>query len=409
MEYSVKLIIGPSSSGKSTWLQQSNVKNPVFAFQFTGDEMPCASSVLHYNSLFLGPSRKKAGKSLVMWDPLEHDLLRQCFQGEIITDAIVIVSPIDTLLERAAGRKILEVSLDTTTEYPSESWHSILSSVDHFAMYNSVLDILESYRVPYLLLFNGNNSKTGMMEMDRCYLHHALRGNYHETPSRGEIEEAVKNPGAEYQTVRLPGGHSSLGKGYNHTEGSRRQSFDAFRDRTLAGTSVLDIGCAMGDVLFWYERFGATTMTGLDMKESRLQAAEAFGRLFQSNSQFHLGDFLQMDQLYPHDDVLALNVVHHVPNIHGFLEKATSLTKKRLIVEYPTLNDNKFQRLGGVPEGLDDYPLIGVSSMSVDQTFVFTKAALIRMVGEFGDFTNRQVASPIKDRKILIFERSSKP
>ena len=402
----VHLLIGPSNSGKSTWIGHQKPENVGFAFQFRGDQSPPDNCVLHYNLLFLAPRLRSNGDDLREWDILGDPFLDGLLREGKVDRATVIVAPVAELLARADARDCVEASIPDTSGYNSAFWQDVLKSVDHFAMYQNLFDVLEKHEIPYEVLFNSQDGPANMPQTDRCYVHAALRGTYVPVPTESQITRALKDGGAEYQSIRLPKGVFSDTKGFGHTNGPRRQSFDIFRDRSLVDSSVLDIGCAMGDILYWYERFGATRLVGLDIKEHRLNAARKFAGLLHSNVTFLNADFLTFDSPELFDDVLALNVLHHVADIRGFLEKACALTAKRLIIEYPLLSDPKFQRLGAVPADLDDLPLIGVSSKRIDQTFVFTTAALERLVADFGSFSLTTHPSPIADRKIAVFTRN---
>ena len=70
------------------------------------------------------------------------------------------------------------------------------------------------------------------------------------------------------------------------------------------------------------------------------------------------------------DVVLTINVVHHVPNPFAFLDRAASLTRSHLVLEYPGLVDEKYKRTlpGGTPDLDDSLPLLGVSTRDEDQT-----------------------------------------
>lgn len=407
----MKLVIGPTNAGKSTWIDRNYGGEVGFAFQFAKNSLlgkssiPQKGTLLHYNLLFLAGARQKRKKSLVEWDVLDDTLLARCLKSGQVEQAIVIVAPIAQLKSRASIRTDSEKELSQTGDYKSAYWATVLDSVNLFAMYQRLFDALERYKVPYQILYNSDdNPSDEMPETDRCYVHAALRGTYVPIPSEEEVEAACALPEAEYQSVLLPRGRQSSGD-YSHTKGTRRQSFDIFRDQSLAERSVLDIGCAMGDMLFWYERFGAAKMTGIDIREGRLSAARKFGELLNSKAKFIYGNFLERDDIDTHDDVLALNVIHHVPDIRGFLERASQLANKRVIIEYPTLYDRKFLQLGRIPSGLNRYALIGVSTSRMDQTFVFSDTALIRLMSEYGDFDVDIRKSPMKRRRIAVFTK----
>lgn len=399
------LLIGPTNAGKSTWIAQHRPETVVFAYQCSVDALPPSGSVLHYNLLSMAPARYRTGASLEAWDLTEDPLICRCLENGHVDQATVIVAPIAQLLSRARQRRLIEASLPDGRAYPSDMWLTILETVDHFALYHQLFDMLERNSVPYRVLYNANERPDQMRDTDRCYVHHALRGQHVSMPENRVIESILSMPGAEYQSVLLPGGRQTGTGKFTHTEGARRQSFDAFRDGSLAGRSVLDIGCAMGDMLFWYERYGATKLTGIDSNPRRLGAGQAIRDVLHSRAELIHADFLSLEGLDPHDDVLALNVIHHVADFHGFLSKAAGLARNRLIVEFPTLADEKFRKLSDIPDGLDDYPVIGVSGKAADQTFVFSPAALVRMISDLGDFTADIRLSPMANRRIAVFSR----
>ncbi|KRS12846.1 hypothetical protein XM53_09790 [Roseovarius atlanticus] len=405
-ETMVHLLIGPSNSGKSHWIEAQRSDNVAFAFQHSAEDLPPPGSVLHYNLLFCAPRRLRQGEDISTWNLLEDPLLETLLNDGHISEATVIVAPLEELNARSARRKFIEPTLDTSSSYNADLWQRILASVDLFAIYQDLFDLLEDSSIPYRVVFNSEKHPGDMAETDRCFAHAALRGTFIPRPDPDWIESVVNQAGAEYQAIRLPAGRQSGVGGHTHTNGPRHQSFDAFREGSLVNGSVLDIGCAMGEMLYCYERFGATRLLGLDVKEHRLAAARTFAQLLHSSVEFRNVDFLSVSDLDPFDDVLALNVLHHVDDVRGFLKKACALTLNRLIIEFPLLSDPKFNRLGEIPAGLDDLPLMGVSSRKIDQTFVFTSAALVRLVDEFGSFSVKFRPSPIAHRRIAIFSRT---
>ena len=52
-------------------------------------------------------------------------------------------------------------------------------------------------------------------------------------------------------------------------------------------------------------------------------------------------------------------------------------------------------------------PIVAVSSSKVDQTFVYSSAAIIRVVEEAGKFEAEILKSPIEARELIIFSRVS--
>lgn len=118
---------------------------------------------------------------------------------------------------------------------------------------------------------------------------------------------------------------------------------------------------------------------------------------------------MDMDEDETFDHVFMLNVIHHVKDFRGFLEKACRFSARSFTIEFPTLKDGKFAEMNGypLPGVLNKLPLIGVSSNSVDQTYVFSPKAIERICSdEIGGFNRvSRFKSPLKNRMIMVFER----
>lgn len=166
----------------------------------------------------------------------------------------------------------------------------------------------------------------------------------------------------------------------------------------------------MGDMLFRSERRGATRLVGVELMEKRYNSSVAFTGLLSSAADIKFADFAQEEFDEKFDDVLALNVIHHISDVHGFLMKAAELTKQRLIIEFPTFGDKVFRKLTGIPwwlprSLLSNLPILGVSHSSRDQTFVMTLSAIERILSEAGNFRTERLRSPIKNRELVVFHR----
>ncbi|SOC09929.1 hypothetical protein SAMN05877809_10532 [Rhodobacter sp. JA431] len=174
----MRLLIGPSNAGKSTWIERTAPTNVCYAFQFVYGGFPSQDSVLHYNLLFLALARQKNRLSLESWDLLEDPFLDRCLSYGFTHEATVIVAPIGDLLSRAKRRRRIEKSLPRTGAYPKDTWLPILEVVNIHAMYQTLFDILESRAIPYQILFNGNRRKPQMHEITRSDVPDALSGTY---------------------------------------------------------------------------------------------------------------------------------------------------------------------------------------------------------------------------------------
>lgn len=455
------LIVGPSGVGKSTlidsaWLRHHaptpDSTTTVYGYQVQHAELPADASYVHYNLLhYLLPSSSpgRHARSLLSarangvyrrWrraraalplarglkrippspkfyahdtappDALSSDaVLAKILLAPSVDRVIVVAAPLEELLDRASRRTRIE-SRTGPGSYNGSAWRERLRRVDLFALYEQLFALLESRGLPFEVIFSSRRIPGGFAISDRSYVHHNLRGRYVSPPPEHDVASIKEHPGCQYQTVILPLGMRTGAKNYSHVEEGRNLTYDTIFDESLAGSSVLDIGCAIGDFLFRAERQGATRLIGVEMDYDRASAARAIGRLLMSTATIHHCGFVDLPvDGETFDYVLALNIIHHVRDIDTFLHRAVERTRKKLIIEFPTLTDKKFARYRGIElgSGYDKLPLIGVSGAGADQTYVFAPRALREIVLEIDDEfrTTHESSSPIANRRILTFTR----
>ncbi|MBR9910205.1 MAG: methyltransferase [Gammaproteobacteria bacterium] len=427
------LIIGPTNAGKTKLLESNTLQqlldgppaedsNTIFGVELssvstaTAKQKLTGKSYLHYNLLHGIPiDAEFCPKSFHITQDLEAILA-----SKAIDTAIVLVSPLEELLDRAKKRKVTPEGSLGTQKYCNEKWINALTKIDLFAAYYLLLDHLERYGIAYKVIYSSTSFESGFAHSDKVYIHHNLRGRYIETPATSEIERIVAMPGCVYQAVDLPRNRSTGVKGYKHLGGARSRTFDRIFDEKLDGGSLLDIGCANGDFLFRAERLGATKVTGIELDKDRYEAAVETGKLLQSKATIYNNSFVDTHEIEPHDYVTLMNVIHHISDFEKFLAKAAAMAKKALIIEFPLLSDPKFGETLNSDISLKDkilkkavlpllngLPLVGISSADVDQTYVFSSSGMKSIImKKIGGFTScYAIESPIKDRAIHIYKR----
>jgi len=185
------LIIGPTNSGKSTWIHRTRSAEVAYAFQFIGGVLPPPGTVLHYNLLLSAPVRLRQGRPIDQWDLLAEPLLHGCLTSGRVSRATVIVAPVADLLARAARRRVIEPALPEPGVYSSDLWLPILRGADHSALCGRLFDILDAHTVPHRVVFNADGGLGDMPEMDRSQVDAALRGGY--APAAGDpVAQAVR-------------------------------------------------------------------------------------------------------------------------------------------------------------------------------------------------------------------------
>ncbi|MBN2809512.1 MAG: hypothetical protein JXR80_08480 [Deltaproteobacteria bacterium] len=97
-----------------------------------------------------------------------------------------------------------------------------------------------------------------------------------------------------------------------------------------------------------------------------------------SNSQILYQDVFKHPIKESFDIILLLNVIHHLKEPVRALRVAPIICKEKLIIEFPTLSDNKFNPTLSTPVTFNpNLPLIGVSLQAgFDQTFLFSRSAM---------------------------------
>lgn len=197
------------------------------------------------------------------------------------------------------------------------------------------------------------------------------------TRPREEFERFLAGNDFPYQRVPLPYGLATPGR-------DRSDVLDQVLPPSLAGKSVLDVGCALGYFAFEAEKRGAARVVGVDVRESRLTIANGLRDLLGSRVEFRNKDVCgePFDETF--DVVLFLNVIHHLREPFSALRRLARVARETLVVEFPTLTDPKFrdsERIRGAKR-LDGLPLVAVNltAATKDQTFVFSREAIRRVL-----------------------------
>jgi 2-polyprenyl-3-methyl-5-hydroxy-6-metoxy-1,4-benzoquinol methylase len=222
---------------------------------------------------------------------------------------------------------------------------------------------------------------------------------------KSQIISILKKTKFEYHRVDLP---------YNlHTTGQDRSATaNLIFPSPLNGTTVLDVGCAIGYFCFEAESRGAEFVLGLEKRESRFEQAIKLKEIRDSQVNFIKINVEEYQCEKSFDYVLLLNVLHHLQDPLAILQKLSSIVNKQLIIEFPTFEDKRFQRFlpSDLHNKLNQLPLIGVSSLKnkkFDQTFIFSPIALERILLDHNSsFSSvKFIESPMKGRAIAFCDK----
>lgn len=222
--------------------------------------------------------------------------------------------------------------------------------------------------------------------------------------TKESVEKLLASRDFKYHRVPLPFGLATPGQ-------DRSDTAALVLPASLAGKSVLDVGCALGYFSFEAEKRGAARVLGLELRDERFEQANLLKDVLGSRVEFAQKNVMTDDLGGPFDLVLLLNVIHHLTEPMSALRRLAEVTRGRLVVEFPTFRDEKFARSAGIrfPGRYDKLPLIGVSSLApgTDQTFVFTPEAIRRVLTDHAKlFAGVSfVASPMSGRMIAFADK----
>jgi len=224
--------------------------------------------------------------------------------------------------------------------------------------------------------------------------------------SREEIVDLLQERQFGYHRIELP---------YDlHTRGrDRSDARDLILPESLDGKSVLDVGSAYGYFCFEAEARGASRVVGVELEEDRFGDAQLLKEIKGSKVEFMQRDIVHEPLDEHFDYVLLLNVLHHVHEPMRALRQLARLTRERLVIEFPTLEDRRFQNSlnAQLPPQCHELPLIGACSMrrGGGLTFVFTPSAIQRILMDheplFADIAI--LPSPTPGRAIALCSKNA--
>ncbi len=409
-----KLVLGPSRVGKSSYIKDLINKKEINSGDIVfGYQIKTKKNFLNYFGI--GNSIKK--KSVIHYNILSYlikdqsgALNKEKTFIEILknkrkfNEVIILVAPIEELVSRARSSVYTEKDIDS--KYDNNFWINILKTVNLYEIYENLFEILDTNKIEYKVLFS---SKNLFKITDRVFVHHNLKGKYFELPDKNKVLDLIIKKEMHYQSVTLPYNKKSSTKEFKHIPSNRDDSFKPLAKQDLRNKSILDIGSAIGNYLFKSERYGAIKLYGVEKNKDRYLASKLVSKILNSNAKFINSNFDKSLFNEKFDYVLCLNIIHHIENYEKFLSDAANLTKKMLILEFPTFLDPKYLSYKKISKKeaikMNDLSIVGKSSQEIDQTYVYSPGFIKKyfMENNFNFKINYTFSSPIEGRIIMSF------
>lgn len=216
------------------------------------------------------------------------------------------------------------------------------------------------------------------------------------------IRDALEQNSFSYQNVPLPFGLETGGR--DRSETAKR----IFPD-DLASKSVFDAGCMYGYFCFAAEDRGATNCLGVDIDKENVRKSALLAAIRGSAAQFRHFDIEADAVPGVFDYVLCLNVLHHLRDPIGSIDKLAAATRDTLVLEIASFSRRDRKKNGVswlIGKFLGWYPIFFVAGGS-SQTFFMTAAAVRRLLLKHRfDFARAdEISEGHKGRFIIVAKR----
>ncbi len=391
----IDLIIGPSCSGKSTYISKNYKNNPnIMAYELEDSPLPKDNCTIHYNSFRAYDNSSKNIKRKI----LEDVVLKKILTSKKKIKAVVLLSSKDSLIKRASLRQFVESELRAEGQYyPNSNILDLLNLIDLDRHYSEIIKLCFDFSLE-TELYDSNN---GFRRLSKCSVEEINSAIFAvpEDYSKDEIIHITKKYHFEYHSIALP---------YDLKTSGDVKDFSALEQINFRSKTVLDIGCGYGALCYFAEKKGASFVMGTELKPHRYIGSILTKRILKSSVVFSQKNIF-IDKLNEKFDlVFLLNVIHHLPEPFHAIKEISRICKDTFVLEFPNLMDSKFRSTFSCDSLDETLPLIGVSTSDQDQTFVFNRTAMERyMCDHIKEFEVKFYPSKINSSRLVMIARRS--
>ena len=154
-ESKITLILGPSCSGKSTYINDKYKNHKVLmGYDLVHNPVPKGRVIIHYNSF------RPYGKSFKNLDFISDVALRKIITSNRDIEAIFLCCSEQTLIERAQIRKFVEPNLrQSSSSYPTRMTLHFLKHIDLDKHYKAWQDFLNKQNILTTYIDSNNSFK----------------------------------------------------------------------------------------------------------------------------------------------------------------------------------------------------------------------------------------------------------
>ena len=231
--------------------------------------------------------------------------------------------------------------------------------------------------------------------------------------SQEKIKLFLKTESINSQRILLPYGLSTKG------EDLSEEANLIFPD-SLAGKTVLDASCSLGFFALEAHKRGATRVLAADVDDERIRQARIIAEISEAPIEYRCLD-IETDPINEHFDyVLFLGAIHRIPNPIATLHRLADITRERMILEIPGMDDDRVQRFlwkkyncdKNVQKILAELPIAVIGRYETgrkkyEQKYFFTTESVRTILLHHRRLFSAldEIRSPTKGKTILIAKR----
>jgi SAM-dependent methyltransferase len=154
-----------------------------------------------------------------------------------------------------------------------------------------------------------------------------------------KIRATLASEPYNYQAIQLPFGLKTQGH-------DRSATAEAIFTGDWRGQSVLDVGSSLGFFLFEAKRRDAGRCVGMDLSADNVRRASTLADILNMPVEFRFGDIDAgpVGELF--DNVLCLNVIHHLVDPILGMNRLIEAAGRRLVLEVATVGSHDRKKLG---------------------------------------------------------------